>query len=61
MGADPDGDRGLRHLAPTYTSRDTRDLSSDGHRGFAILSLARSPAFCLSLSAKLAMRPAILY
>src|SRR4029078_10394029 len=35
MGADPDGDRGLRHLAPTYLCRDTRDPRSDGHRGLA--------------------------
>ena len=35
MGADPDGDRGLRHSAPTYISRDTRDLRSNGHRGLA--------------------------
>src|SRR5262249_4188636 len=35
MGADPDGDRGLRHSAPTYFSRDTRDLRHDGHRGLA--------------------------
>src|SRR5215510_12039931 len=37
MGADPDGDRGLRHLAPTYISRDTRDLRPDGHRGLATI------------------------
>ena len=27
MGADPDEDRGLRHLAPTYISRDTGILA----------------------------------
>jgi len=64
MGADPDGDRGLRHLAPTYICRDTRDLRSDGHRGLAIiLSLLltlssafsqgrwrRVPPFCIDAS-----------
>ena len=44
MGADPDGDRGLRHLAPTYISRDTRDLSSDGHRGLASSPVAAVPS-----------------
>src|SRR5262245_57672704 len=38
MGADPDGDRGLRHSAPTYLCRDTRDLRSDGYRGLASFS-----------------------
>src|SRR4029079_6408699 len=42
MGADPVGDRGLRHSAPTYISRDTRDLRPDGHRGLA--TFARRPA-----------------
>src|SRR5262249_3016178 len=43
MGADPDGDRGLRHSAPTYLCRDTRDLRSNGHRGFALLLSFRPP------------------
>src|SRR6476659_10624830 len=42
MGADPVGDLGLRHSAPTYISRDTRDLRPDGHRGLA--TFARRPA-----------------
>lgn len=53
MGADPDGDRGLRHLAPTYISRDTGILAPTAivaspplqERDRMIVSEKQSPLF----------------